>query len=155
MNLNWWGARGKRRGNARGIKTRSGKLTCMKKILIADDDEATRKLVGIHLKQMLGEKGIEAEIHEAVSKKDLLQKFLEHKPDLAIIDNDMEDRNDGVNAIKELRAMGHETPVYLHTSRDRDFIEKTGLKFDKNTGHLHKAKNMSESLHEIVERHLR
>ena len=53
---------------------------------------------------------------EAATAEDGLRLFREERPDIALVDMMMEEVDAGVNLVKELRASGEDTPVFLLTS---------------------------------------
>ena len=79
------------------------------KILIADDDPSSRKL----LAQELGDKGFT--VDTARGGKETLAKIDSVPPDLLILDYMMPDMS-GLDVLKELRAKSNDTPVIMITA---------------------------------------
>ena len=81
----------------------------MKSILIADDNEWLRKLIGHFLKSTPG-----YQVHEAVNGEDAVCKASELKLDLIILDVAMPKMN-GLEAAKKLRQIQVSAPIILFT----------------------------------------
>lgn len=79
-------------------------------ILYVDDDPDYRMAV----RQLLEANGLR--MIEAADGESGLRAFLHHKPDLVIVDLMMEEVDSGVNFMREVRASGSKTPVYLMSS---------------------------------------
>lgn len=79
-------------------------------ILYVDDDSDYRMAV----RQLLEANGLR--MIEAADGESGLRAFLQHKPDLVIVDLMMEEVDSGVNFMREVRACGSKTPVYLMSS---------------------------------------
>jgi len=79
-------------------------------ILYVDDDEDYRHAV----RQMLEAEGFE--MVEAPDGEEGLRALREHKPDLVLLDLMMEEVDAGVNLLRQIRAAGDTTPVYLLSS---------------------------------------
>lgn len=79
-------------------------------ILYIDDDPDYRFAV----RQLLEANGMR--MIEAGDAESGLRAFREHKPDLVIVDLMMEEVDSGVNFMREVRATGSKTPVYLMSS---------------------------------------
>jgi DNA-binding response OmpR family regulator len=79
-------------------------------ILYVDDDPDYRMAV----RQLLEANGLH--MIEAADGESGFRAFREHKPDLVIVDLMMEEVDSGVNFMREVRATGSKTPVYLMSS---------------------------------------
>ena len=79
-------------------------------ILYVDDDPDYREAVRV----MLETAGYE--MAEAATAAEGLQAFKSQKPDFVIVDLMMEEVDSGTNLVKELRAAGRRTPIYLLSS---------------------------------------
>ena len=79
-------------------------------ILYVDDDPDYRLAV----RQLLEANGLR--MIEAADGEAGFRAFREHKPDLVIVDLMMEEVDSGVNFMREVRATGSKTPVYLMSS---------------------------------------
>lgn len=79
-------------------------------ILYVDDDPDYRMAV----RQLLEANGLR--MIEAADGESGIRAFREHKPDLVIVDLMMEEVDSGVNFMREVRATGSKTPVYLMSS---------------------------------------
>lgn len=79
-------------------------------ILYVDDDPDYRMAV----RQLLEANGLH--MIEAADGESGIRAFREHKPDLVIVDLIMEEVDSGVNFMREVRATGSKTPVYLMSS---------------------------------------
>jgi len=79
------------------------------KVLIADDDEDSRMMLSF----VLQEEGWE--VYEACNGKEALEKVIEEKPDLLILDNRMPELS-GVEVYQYLQAEGINIAVVLATA---------------------------------------
>ncbi|ABA23009.1 Response regulator receiver domain protein (CheY) [Trichormus variabilis ATCC 29413] len=79
------------------------------KVLIADDDEDSRMMLSF----VLQEEGWE--VYEACNGKEALEKVIEEKPDLLILDNRMPELS-GVEVYQYLQAEGIHIAVVLATA---------------------------------------
>lgn len=79
-------------------------------VLYVEDDPDYREAV----RAMLESGGYE--VLEAASAEEGLVLFREHHPDVALVDMMMEEVDAGVNLVRELRAEGEDTAVFLLTS---------------------------------------
>ncbi|BCL39255.1 response regulator [Nostoc sp. MS1] len=81
------------------------------KVLIADDDDDSR----IMLSFVLAEEGWE--VYEACNGKEAVEKVIEHKPDLLILDNRMPELT-GVEVYQYLQTKGIKITVVFATAHD-------------------------------------
>ncbi len=80
------------------------------KVLLVDDEAHIRKFVGILLRQLGGPRVIEAS-----NGSEAIQKFLDEKPDLVLLDVNMPIL-DGLGALKEIMRIDPEAVVIMLTS---------------------------------------
>jgi len=85
----------------------------MSKILIVDDSLFQRRILSAPLKA----NGFE--VHEAVNGKDGLEKIIEIKPDLILLDILMPEK-DGIQVLKELHNSNNTIPIIMLTSDVQD-----------------------------------
>jgi CheY-like chemotaxis protein len=83
------------------------------KLLIADDNESTRRLIR-HLMR-----GIAREVFEARDGKEAVALFSEHRPEWVLMDVEMAGM-DGISAVKSIRATDPEAKVIIVTMYDDD-----------------------------------
>jgi two-component system, OmpR family, alkaline phosphatase synthesis response regulator PhoP len=91
-----------------------------KKILIVDDEESIATLLQYNLKQA----GFDTMI--AIDGEDALQKAIEYKPDLMVLDLMLPKMN-GLEVCKELRQRKLMTPILMLTAKDDEFDKVLGL----------------------------
>ena len=84
----------------------------MNKILVIDDETSIRKFLKVSLEAS------NFEVHEAQNGKEGLQKIIEVKPSLVILDHGLPDMN-GIEVLKKLREWST-VPVIFLTVRDND-----------------------------------
>jgi len=85
----------------------------MKRILIIDDSLFQRRIVS----SPLNAQGFE--VHEAINGKEGLEKIIEIKPDLILLDILMPEK-DGIEVLTELKANNNKIPVIMLTSDVQD-----------------------------------
>jgi DNA-binding response OmpR family regulator len=76
-------------------------------ILVVDDDPDIRSVM-----QMV----LEGEGYEVVcaeTAEEGVRAYLEHDPDLVVVDLMMEEVDAGTNLVKELRALGNQAPIFM------------------------------------------
>jgi len=79
-------------------------------ILIVDDDPDY--LLG--MRTILENAGYT--VLEAATSEEGLKAFQEHRPDLVLVDLMMEEIDAGTRFVRDIRALGGDIPVYLHSS---------------------------------------
>jgi CheY-like chemotaxis protein len=79
-------------------------------VLYVEDDPEYR----LAIRDMLEAGGFD--VVEAASAEEGIRQFREKRPDIALVDMMMEEVDAGVELVRELRAAGEQTPVYLLTS---------------------------------------
>ncbi len=84
----------------------------MTKILVVDDETSIRKFLKVSLEAN------QFEVHEAQNGQEALQKVIEVKPSLVILDHGLPDMN-GIEVLKKLREWSS-VPVIFLTVRDAD-----------------------------------
>lgn len=85
----------------------------MKKILIVDDSLFQRRIMSAPLKAH----GFE--VHEAVNGKEGLEKIIEIRPDLILLDILMPEK-DGIQVLTELQMSRNKIPIIMLTSDVQD-----------------------------------
>lgn len=98
------------------------------KLLIADDNEDTRRLIR-HLMR-----GVAREVFEARDGKEAVALFSEHRPDWVLMDLEMVGM-DGISAVKSIRAADPEARVIIVTMHDDDRL-RTAARMAGATGYL-------------------
>jgi CheY-like chemotaxis protein len=84
-----------------------------KTVLIADDSQALRRIVKDSLTMWAGIDDFE----EAADGKEAIERVMEHKPDLIILDLEMPKMN-GIEAARILKSVVPEVPLVLFTMYD-------------------------------------
>ena len=92
----------------------------MKKLLLADDSELFYKF----LKDVLRKDDIE--IIWAKNKREAIEKFKKEGPDLILVDIILSDSN-GIDVIKELRALDPEANIMVISGLDKQDVIKEAL----------------------------
>ena len=92
----------------------------MTNILVAEDNEGLRRLMGIHLRRA------GYQVTEAADGQDALEK-MEHSRVHLIITDVMMPRLDGYGLVRELRSAGDKTPVLMVTVKDAMEDKRTGF----------------------------
>lgn len=85
----------------------------VKKAIVADDMEMWRSEYG----RVITSNFPGTQIDEAASRGDLVSKVLGGQYDLIVTDNDMPERNAGLDAIRDIRRAGNRTPIIMVTAR--------------------------------------
>jgi len=85
----------------------------MKKIQLVDDGPILRK----HIQRVLSKQNYEVEVNS--SSKEFLKRFAEFKPDLCLIDINIDEVGDGLLLIKAIRnKIGHQIPIIVISSHE-------------------------------------
>ena len=84
----------------------------MRKILVIDDESSIRKLLRVSLEAN------DYQIIEAQSAKEGIQKMIEERPEIILLDLGLPDKN-GLTVIKEIRQWSS-TPIIVLTVQDTD-----------------------------------
>ena len=92
----------------------------MTNILVAEDNEGLRRLIGIHLRRA------GYQVTEAGDGLDALDK-MEHSRVHLIVTDVMMPRLDGYGLVRELRSAGDKTPVLMLTVKDTLEDKRTGF----------------------------
>ena len=98
----------------------------MPKVLLVDDDPSM-----IEVSRLILEKEGYAVI-SANNKANGLRMVEEERPDIMILDVMMEELDDGIVMVRELRARGVQTPIIMLTGLGK----ATGMKFDEASNQL-------------------
>lgn len=95
----------------------------MKRILLADDHVDIRRLVRLSL-------GYQYELIEASNGAEALEKALQERPDLIILDVMMPGQPDGLGVLDAVRADPGlcRTPVFMVTARGQDHDREDALR---------------------------
>lgn len=89
------------------------------RVLIVDDEAHIRLLLKTILESMGGEV-----VAQASNGEEAVQKFIEHKPDIVMLDINMP-RMDGRQALREIKAASPQTTVIMLTSlSSMDVVEE-------------------------------
>ena len=87
----------------------------MYQILIAEDETLERKVLCSTLKKHFGEL---CQIHQAKNGREAVALFLEHKPQVAILDIEMPGSS-GLEAARQIRQSGHPCMILFLTAYDK------------------------------------
>ena len=87
--------------------------------VLADDDE----MVTTMTEMLLTSEGINV-LGKAKSRAELLELIARHAPNIFITDNDMPERDAGINAIRKLRQNENETPGLLISGRAHTLLSE-------------------------------
>jgi len=91
-----------------------------RRILVADDDSFVRGVTQLQLRNLCKEMGLVAVIESASTGKEAIAMAKATEYHLAVLDNNMESRNNGVDAVLEIRGFRPELPMILYTSEVDD-----------------------------------
>lgn len=99
----------------------------LRKILIADDEEITRKALTRYL-------SFYGEVHQASNAEQAIVLARENSYSLIITDNQMNDGHgdSGIYATRIIREFDTSTPIVIHTADLTDKIKEEGLKSGAN-----------------------
>ena len=87
-----------------------------RKILVADDDFLLRSMTMSQLEDLCKSLGIKANIDDATTGKEAVEKARAREYHLIVLDNNMESHDNGFNAILKIREFRPELPMILYTS---------------------------------------
>ncbi|MBS3137587.1 response regulator [Candidatus Woesearchaeota archaeon] len=94
----------------------------VKNVIVADDRENWRKMYVAVLSSAFPD----VHIDEVETGSDLVKRVLEGNYSVVISDNDMESRNNGLEALQQIRLSGNNVPFYLVSAKgsavERDAI---------------------------------
>jgi CheY-like chemotaxis protein len=99
----------------------------MKKVIIAEDDYVVAEL----FKNTIEEYGHEV-VAVAHTAKKAVKEALAHKPDMILLDINMEYRAAGIDACREIKKKLPETKAYFLTAYTKDVFDKElkGVSYD-------------------------
>lgn len=118
------------------------------KILVVDDSQAMRML----LRELINRNEITPSVYEAATGREALEKYLEVKPDMALVDLRMPGI-DGLEVIRIMHKIDHTTKIMVITSSTSKADTQDSIKFGA-CDIIHKPFSQNEIALKIV-KHLR
>lgn len=137
--------------NTQVKKSKTSSMASALKILIIDDD----KVDLITINRSISQSGILANVENAFSAKDAMEKIKSFHYDLIFLDYLMPD-SDGISFLKKLRDLGIETPVIFVTSQGDEKIASQAIlggAYDYIPKTLLTADGISQSIRNVLKIH--